>query len=245
MKKLRNYGMTDIGLVRAENQDSFYIDPEKGVFIVSDGMGGQAAGSVASQIVTSLLPRLIGNFDFEAASDQDAMTHLREHVRELSKSMRKESEKNPVLTGMGATLVAAVVREAAEDLIIANLGDSRAYLVRNKKLIRITKDHSVAQLLVDLGQLSNSAAERHPSRNQLFRFMGMPMDPTPDLFCVKTLPGDIFMLCSDGLTGMITEHQILKKLLKRESFLKISRNLIDAAKEAGGEDNVTAVIFKI
>lgn len=244
MKKLRNYGMTDIGLVRTENQDSFFIDAEKGIFIVSDGMGGQAAGSVASQIVTSLLPRMLGEIDF-SSPDEKAMAHLREQVRELSKSMRKESEKNPLLTGMGATVVASVVRESAEDLILASLGDSRAYLMRNKKLIRITKDHSVAQLLVDLGQLSSDAAERHPSRNQLFRFMGMPLEPTPDIFCVKTLPGDVFLLCSDGLTGMLTEHQILKKLLKRESFLKIARNLIEQAKEAGGEDNITVVIFKI
>jgi len=244
MKKLRNYGMTDIGLVRSENQDSFFIDAEKGIFIVSDGMGGQAAGSVASQIVTSLLPRMLGEIDF-SSPDEEAMAHLREQVRELSKSMRKESEKNPLLTGMGATVVASVVRESAGDLILASLGDSRAYLMRNKKLIRITKDHSVAQLLVDLGQLSSDAAERHQSRNQLFRFMGMPLDPTPDIFCVKTLPGDVFLLCSDGLTGMLTEHQILKKLLKRESFLKIARNLIEHAKEAGGEDNITVVIFKI
>lgn len=244
MKKLRNYGMTDIGLVRTENQDSFFIDAEKGIFIVSDGMGGQAAGSVASQIVTSLLPRMLGEIDF-SSPDEKAMAHLREQVRELSKSMRKESEKNPLLTGMGATVVASVVRESAEDLILASLGDSRAYLMRNKKLIRITKDHSVAQLLVDLGQLSSDAAERHPSRNQLFRFMGMPLEPTPDIFCVKTLPGDVFLLCSDGLTGMLTEYQILKKLLKRESFLKIARNLIEQAKEAGGEDNITVVIFKI
>jgi protein phosphatase len=232
-------------LVRTENQDSFYIDPEKGLFIVSDGMGGQAAGSVASQIVTSLLPRTLGNIDFDTEPDKNAMDILREQVRELSKSMRKESEKNPLLTGMGATVVAAVVRESYEDLILASLGDSRAYLLRNKKLLRITKDHSVAQLLVDLEQLSSAAAERHPSRNQLFRFMGMPLDATPDIFCVKTLPGDVFLLCSDGLTGMLTEHQILKKLLKRESFLKISRNLIEHAKEAGGDDNITVVLFKI
>ena len=205
---IRSAGLSDKGLVRDANEDAFSIDEGTGLFIVSDGMGGHRAGATASRIVVSVLPdilrqRLAQSSDPHAGNLKVA---IRAAIVDLCRMVRQQTEGQLTMRGMGATIVLAFFLRQA--VYLANMGDSRGYCLRRRKLRQLTVDHSLAALLVRQREISFEEAREHPERTTLTRYVGMPSDVDPD---VRTFPlrhGDRILLCSDGLTGALEDGAI-------------------------------------
>ncbi len=244
MLRVAAAGRTDRGRVRKQNEDRWRVDPELGLYLVADGIGGRFAGALAAQKVVDRLPALVqASFaDVEVPSAR-ATERLSEALTELSDQVRQESEGQPGLEGMGATVVLALVRQAWS--LIAHLGDSRAYLLRAGHLEQLTKDHTILQLLLEIGEISPQEAPHHPARGQVTRYVGMPGEVLPDVQTVELFPGDRLLLCSDGLTGMVDEVGILTILQQKRVPGTLCRQLVGAANAAGGSDNITAVVVSV
>jgi PPM family protein phosphatase len=240
---IRYAGLSDQGLVRENNEDNWSADDAQGLFIVSDGVGGQLAGEVASQIVVEALPvllreRLAGIGDL---SDVRAGELIIGALREFSNRVRSEAKGEAGIEGLGATVVLALIRDAFA--LIAHMGDSRAYLLRAGELRQLTNDHSIVQLLIEAGEIAPKQAHTHPSRGRLTRSVGMDGEPLPEAQCVALKPGDRLMLCSDGLTGMLS-HETIRAILDGGLEPETAcQRLIDKANAAGGRDNITTVVI--
>lgn len=208
-------------------------------------MGGQFAGEVASRVVVEVLPVELRKSVGEVPDLADPATSagVVQAVVRLSRNLRTESEREPGLSGMGATLVLALVRGSRA--LVVHLGDSRVYLWRAGALQRLTKDHTLVQLLLDGGVLDQSEAAVHPARNQLSRFVGMPSEPLPEARLIDLLPSDRLLLCTDGLTGLLTDEQLQATLSAEVEPERACQRLIEAANAAGGTDNVTAVVVAV
>ncbi|MGH4010995.1 MAG: Stp1/IreP family PP2C-type Ser/Thr phosphatase [Pseudonocardiaceae bacterium] len=242
MTALRWAGLSDRGRVRERNEDRWSVDVDLGLFVVSDGMGGRPAGEVASEVVVATLPTLVATH-LGATPDPaapDATQQLRTALAELSVGLREGSQDTPRLAGMGATAVVALVRQATA--LIAHVGDSRAYLWREGSLDRLTRDHSLAQELVDAGAITGEQAADHPARGQLTRHIGMLGEVSPDVRRITLYPADRLLLCSDGLTGMVDDARIRMILDGCPDPDRACRALIEAANEAGGTDNITVLV---
>jgi protein phosphatase len=235
-------GLSDKGHVRKRNEDSWTVDYEYGLYIVSDGMGGHAAGDMASKTVVDMLPvllrRNIGNArNLQSPQAAEGLTlafaELNEQVRSLSKSKAG-------MSGMGATVVLALFK--GDSVLIAHMGDSRAYLLRDGSFAQMTVDHSVVQVLIDSGEITAAQAAKHPARGKITRCIGMSGEVIPDIKVTKIFPGDKFLLCSDGLTGMVDDDAILRILSKPGELQSACEELVLTANEAGGIDNITVVL---
>jgi protein phosphatase len=238
----RHAGLSDIGHVRADNQDRWAADPALGLYVVADGMGGAAAGALAAQVVVETLPpllrqRLHGVADLGAPVAADCLAGA---LAELSERVRAGSHGRPDLDGMGSTVVLALVR--GTEALVAHLGDSRAYLLRDGRLELLTRDHSLAQLLVDCGEIAPEDAGLHPGRAQLTRYVGMPGEALPEVTSLSLRPGDRLLLCSDGLTTMLDDNLIRTILASRAGPDETCRRLVASANAAGGRDNITALV---
>jgi serine/threonine protein phosphatase PrpC len=229
--------------MRERNEDRWSADGDLGLFSVSDGMGGRPAGEVASEVIVSTLPDLVTTH-FGAAPDlaaPDATQRLRTVLIELSTGLREGSQDMPQLAGMGATAVVALVNQATA--LIAHVGDSRAYLWREHKLDRLTRDHSLAQALADAGAITEQQAAGHPGRGQLTRHIGMAGEVWPDTCRIILRPADRLLLCSDGLTSMLDDARIREILNGCPDPDHACRTLIEAANDAGGTDNITVLVI--
>jgi len=237
--------MTDCGRDRNANQDAYFADADRGFFIVSDGMGGEQAGALASEVVVKVLPQMLRQRtgSWHKLPETEAREKMRVVLSDLSELVRQRTEGQPGLDGMGATAVLALVR--GRRALVAHMGDSRAYLFRKGRLERLTKDHSVVQLLVDSGDLSPEEAHAHPARGQLTRFVGMKGEPLPEVRDVRLEPGDRLLLCTDGLTNMVADEQLGLVLAGRRSLQRACKVLMTAANSAGGKDNITAVLVGV
>ena len=227
---------TDVGRMRKNNEDS-YLSSQP-VAAVADGMGGHSAGEVASAIAIEELAALGGRGPWEnetAATDdlKQAILRANRRIREMAASDRK-------LNGMGTTLVALL--EDGDMVHVANVGDSRGYLLRQGELSQVTVDHSLVQELVDDGRLSPEDAERHPQRSVITRALGIDPEVEFDLFTYKLQVGDRLLLCSDGLSDVVVPAQIRKVLLRVPSAQRAARELIGVANEQGGPDNITVIV---
>jgi serine/threonine protein phosphatase PrpC len=227
---------TDVGRMRKNNEDS-YLSSQP-VAAVADGMGGHSAGEVASAIAIEELAALGGRGPWEnetAATDdlKQAILRANRRIREMAASDRK-------LNGMGTTLVALL--EDGDMVHVANVGDSRGYLLRQGELSQVTVDHSLVQELVDDGRLSPEDAERHPQRSVITRALGIDPEVEFDLFTYKLQVGDRLLLCSDGLSDVVEPAQIRKVLLRIPSAQRAARELIGVANEQGGPDNITVIV---
>lgn len=243
MNTLRYAGQTDRGLVRQRNEDNWLVWLEKGLFIVSDGMGGHAGGQVASTIVVQTLSRLLeqrlGDVgDWAAPAVAQTLTAA---LVDLSNRVRDESRQQPGLVGMGATVVVVLIREA--QALLAHLGDSRAYRWRDGHLEQLTVDHSIVQLLIDTGEITREEATVHPARGQVTRYVGMEGEALPETRLLVLSPGDRLLLCSDGLTDMVADGELVTQLQAHPEPHAACRALIDAAKTAGGRDNITVLVI--
>jgi len=243
--KTEHAGLSDRGLVRENNEDNWSADAELGLYIVSDGVGGQFAGELASKIVVETLPPLLRTrmADITDLADGEAEKRLKHVLSELSEEVYRDTHGEPGLEGMGATVVLAMV--LGSKALLGHMGDSRAYLLRDGRLEQLTKDHSIVQLLIDTGEITPEEAATHPSRGRVTRSVGMEGEPLPEANVVDLLPGDRLMLCTDGLTGMLSDQEI-RGILQSESESPVAcRQLIDAANDAGGKDNTTALVLDI
>lgn len=222
---------TDVGKVRDHNEDGYLVDDGLGLVAVADGMGGHAGGEVAS---ATAIEALHASFA-EHGGLRDAMLAANDAV--LDRAAGDES-----LRGMGTTLTAGVLGEDGT-LLIGHVGDSRAYLLRDGALSRITTDHSLVQELVATGELTEEQAERDPRRSMITRVIGLDSDLNVDLHPVILVPGDRVMICSDGLTNMVSESELTDLLTKESDPTTAAQRLVDAANAAGGVDNITVLVL--
>ena len=228
--------LSDCGSVRPSNEDSFGISAEHGVYVVCDGMGGAAAGEIASSMAVSDMLRRLGNRD-KAVPLGEA---IEEAVRFANEAIHSRADENPNLHGMGTTLVGLVTE--GRRVLVFNVGDSRCYLLHKGKLTQISQDHSLVEEQVRMGRITPDEALHSPLRNVITRALGTQPEVEPDLFELKAEADDIFLLCSDGLTGEVPDAQIEALLDADLPLTELCANLVKAANLAGGHDNVTCVL---
>jgi serine/threonine protein phosphatase PrpC len=242
--KLEAAACSHTGSVRTTNEDSYGYCLEAGAFVVCDGMGGAAAGEIASRLaVDTLIERMC-----KAERDAHTQSVLEDAIAAANRLVYVRSEKDTALHGMGTTLVAAVV--VGPRAVIAHVGDSRCYLFRGGRLIRQTNDHSLVDEQVRLGQLTQDQAERSPLRNVITRAIGTQKTVAPETSEIDLEPGDLLLLCSDGLTRELPDERItgiLNEMLNEmpgghEDVEAISERLVEAANAAGGRDNITCIV---
>jgi len=226
---------TDTGKKRRRNEDEYVVEPP--LFAIADGMGGAQAGELASSLAAGALR------DDEGAAGSGER-RVSELIQEANRRVYQRSSQDAAASGMGTTMTVALVGDAA--VAFGHVGDSRAYLIRDGKLEQLTEDHSLVAELVRSGKLSPEEAGTHPQRSVITRALGTDPDVDPDTFSIETAPGDLFMLCSDGLTSMVEDEDILQTVEKHRADLQTAvKALIRAANKGGGEDNITVVFFEI
>jgi PPM family protein phosphatase len=231
------------GRVRERNEDSVSVDRERGVIVVADGLGGHAAGDVASRLVTTtLVPLLRTRLGSGAWAPEAAADALAWAVRALSAEIVRGATEVLGLDGMGATVVAAVLFD--EEAVIGHLGDSRAYLWRSDALTPLTRDHSLLRLLSDAGQGSDarSVSDLRESPSVITRYVGMPGEPLPEIARCRTRAGDRLLLCTDGCTAELDDGRLRTLLGMVGSPDELCRRLVEAALASGGSDNVTVAV---
>jgi PPM family protein phosphatase len=238
MLKLEASGRTDVGQVRASNEDAFGYCVEDGVFALCDGMGGAAAGEVASRIaVDTLIERLCA-----ARSQENRRKVLEEAIADANQRVHSRAEHDATLRGMGTTLVALAI--GGDRALIGHVGDSRCYLFRKGKLIRKTLDHSLVDEQVRLGQLTQDEAEHSPLRNVITRAIGTQVSVSADIAGLDLKQDDILLLCSDGLTRELPDNHIAALLTEEGTLDEKCSRLVEAAKAAGGHDNITSILVR-
>jgi protein phosphatase len=238
--KLRSHGLTDVGKIRESNEDQFLVDDAIGLYAVADGMGGHAAGEVASEIaVRSVAEWLRGSP--RAETEDEARRRLEEALSEANRKICESTAAHDERRGMGTTMVALLA--LPDRAVIAHVGDSRAYLLREGRLRLLTSDHSWVNEQVRMGILSEQDAQRHPMRNVVTRALGSRGEVRVDITQEPIRPGDAFLLCSDGLNVMLEDEEIREALAREASDPEAAcRALVDAANGSGGEDNTTVVV---
>ena len=246
-------GLSDVGQQREHNEDSFCILPEYDLFIVADGMGGHRAGDVASKMAT----HTIASF-FQATSKEDATWpfHFDPHlsveenrlitgIKVANKRIFEASTRYREVHGMGTTVVGALFARERNKMYVAHVGDSRAYRVRDGEITQLTRDHSLLNdYLLVMPDMTQEQKDELP-KNVITRALGMQDSVVVDLVPEQPNGGDVYVLCSDGLSGMITDEQIRDEVLAHDELDKSAQALIDRANGNGGEDNVTVVLLRV
>jgi PPM family protein phosphatase len=234
--RLRFGASTDVGRMRTNNEDSYLS--ETPVAAVADGMGGHRAGEVASAIAMEELAALRGKGPWP--NERAATDDLKRAIVRANRRIREAAAGDRELNGMGTTLVAML--EDGDSVHLANVGDSRAYLLREGELTQVTVDHTLVQELIDEGKLTPEDAERHPQRSMITRALGVDHEVEIDLFTYKLQPGDRLLLCTDGLSGVLEPTQIRNVLLRVRDSQKAADRLVAMANEGGGPDNITVIV---
>jgi protein phosphatase len=224
---------TDTGRQRHANEDSYYA--RSPVYVVADGMGGAQAGEVASRIAADVFDEELG--------DGNPEEQLERLAREANRRIFQLASSDSSRSGMGTTLTGAFI--SSDEVSIVHVGDSRAYLYRDGELRQLTRDHSLVEELRRQGQLTSEEAEEHPQRSIITRALGPEPDVEPDIHTHQARSGDVFLLCSDGLTSMIREEQVREILSESDSLRTAVERLVDEANRAGGRDNITVVCFRL
>ena len=232
---------TDVGLIRSGNEDNYLMVPERGIFIVADGMGGHAAGEVASEMAVRIVAQDLGSF--RGLTPDDAASRMIQAIRDANAAIYERTLSEHDKRGMGTTCTVLVLH--ANRYLLGQVGDSRGYLMREGVFHQLTKDHSYVQEQVDAGYLTPEQARTHPYSNVITRCVGASGDVTPDLFSGVVRAGDVFLLASDGLTGML-EDDVLAAIVKSEGTPErwVDR-LVGEANRRGGLDNITVVIVRV
>jgi protein phosphatase len=240
---MKSFYITDAGRVRSHNEDSVTIvknQSSEHLMIVADGMGGHRAGEVASSMVVTHIGERFKKLS-SIGSKQDAVNWLRENVKEINSKIIKYSEENPEASGLGTTCVMALLTK--EFLMFVNIGDSSGFVIKNGKLKKVTKDHTLVNFLVETGDLSPEQAKNHPKKNVLMRALGASDQCELDIFDVET-DVDGVLLCSDGLTNMLSVEQVEKVL--DETDIEVDEKLIKLIKKCnvrGGLDNISIALL--
>jgi PPM family protein phosphatase len=234
--KLRDTaGRTDPGRRRRRNEDAYVVAPP--LFAVADGMGGAQAGEVAARLATAAFR------EYHAADDLAGQERLTAIIQEANRRIYERARVDSEVSGMGTTVTAALIEEGR--IVIGHVGDSRAYRLRSGRLEQLTDDHSLVADLVRGGRISPEEAEMHPQRSVITRALGTDPEVDVDSLAMDAESGDLYLICSDGLTTMITDEEILSILERAKSLESAGKDLVKAANRRGGEDNVTVVLFTV
>jgi PPM family protein phosphatase len=251
---VQSFGLSDVGLIRKENEDRWLVMKSSDldhVLVVADGMGGHQAGEIASTETISTIEKFYsgknsnettwGNHENDSPN-LFSKPYLEQTVKKANSRVYHLSQENVMHKGMGTTLTLAIIRN--ERMLIGQVGDSRAYLIRRKKLNRLTKDHSVVQREVDLGILTPEEALKDPRKNIITKAIGIMPELEPDIYEYQLSPNDRLMICSDGLYDLVSEKEILNACMMPTLEIGV-RKLIDLAKQYGGKDNITVIMAEI
>ena len=236
---------TDIGMKRSENQDRVYtqfLGENVSVAIVCDGMGGASSGGVASQLaIDSIVKRVKENFR-DGMSENSIRNMMLTSVHYANTVVYENSKADIEKNGMGTTVVAATLD--GDTLCVANVGDSRLYIVGNREIRQITRDHSLVEEMVRMGGLKREQAKNHPEKNIITRAIGAEDEVDIDFFSVVLKPGDIVLMCTDGLTNMIEDEEIRMILHGQRDLVEKAESLVNAANNNGGKDNIAVVLIE-
>jgi PPM family protein phosphatase len=231
----RSTALSHAGRKRRHNEDSYVVQPP--LFAVADGMGGAKAGEIASSLAAAALQESDGN----GATGEERVAAL---IEEANRRVFRRASEDTEASGMGTTMTVALVE--GDRIAIGHVGDSRAYLIRDGRLEQLTDDHSLVAELVRSGKLTPEEAETHPQRSVITRAVGTEPDVDVDTFSIEGEPGDVYLICSDGLTDMVAEETILEAVERNRVDLKAAaKELVNAANRGGGEDNITVVFFEL
>ncbi len=239
--KFNVWTQTDVGLKRESNQDAFLVNHDLGLYIVADGMGGHKGGEIASVLAVETVQNVV-----KKSFDENKNTPMKELMvhayNEASSVIFSESEDNSSVRGMGTTMVMAFVKK--NEIYIGNVGDSRAYLIREEGLWQLTEDHSLINEQIRAGLLAPEDTESVIDKNIITRSVGFELDVDCDVIVRKLQKGDNILLCSDGLTGMVTDRRIAE-IFKSSKPSEVVSCLIDEAKKQGGHDNITVLLLSL
>ncbi|MCL2201340.1 MAG: Stp1/IreP family PP2C-type Ser/Thr phosphatase [Oscillospiraceae bacterium] len=241
------FGLTNTGKVRRQNQDVFKIlfdeTRDIAVLVVCDGMGGARAGNVASSVAAETFMHHMGKYVEESIGSQSDMAKkMAGAVVAANKAVYDKSNEHEEFRGMGTTLTAAISTPSGE--VVVNVGDSRLYYVTSHGITQVTRDHSVVEDMITRGDLTRTEARRHPNRNLITRALGTNRSEEPDVFLLKLEEKDYLLLCSDGLSNLVLDSEILFELQHASSVKDCCEKLVEMALERGAPDNVTAVIYR-
>ncbi len=241
MLKISSFGKSDIGLRRSNNEDAFLVNMELGINVLADGMGGPAAGEIASDIFTKTALEIFMKNRVE--TEPECRDIIQDAYRIANKRILDHAEAHPKHKGMGCT--AELLFFFDHIFLIGHVGDSRTYLYRNGQLKQLTKDHSLVQQQLDQGLISHDQVRTHKYRNVLLRAVGTSEVLAVDILKGKVAPGDLFLLCSDGLSALVEDDAIGNALASGADIDETAETLIQMAKTAGGHDNITVILSKV
>jgi PPM family protein phosphatase len=247
-KKISHWAKTDVGLKREANEDSYLADSNMGLYLVADGMGGHAGGDTASRMAVEIIKQHVAD-SRNSKKTETATANEREDpailemldlaIKDASARIFAESASNPALEGMGTTVTLLLTHGGLA--YVAHVGDSRLYMMRDKELIQVTEDHSLVNEQIKAGFITEEEAAHSRFRNIITRSVGFESQVSADTFSLKMQPNDLFLLCSDGLNGMVDDERI-GKTIRRGKLSSIPVRLVSAANEMGGEDNITVIL---
>ena len=234
--------VSDRGRKRTSNEDAFGYSVEHGVYVVCDGMGGAAAGEIASSLAVGEVMRLLSSRAEDGTQAATLPAMAEQAVCAANEAVFSRAQSDDKLSGMGTTLVVLVTEESR--VWVLNVGDSRCYRLRNQCLEQLTMDHSLVEELVRLGRMTPDEALNSPLRNVITRALGTQSSTTPDVYEVEAEPGDLYLICSDGLPREISDETIKSILTMDLSLEELCSNLVNAATKAGGNDNITCLLVR-
>lgn len=239
---MKTFSMTDVGRRREMNQDYMFtsetaVGKLPNLFIVADGMGGHKAGEYASRFTVDTMVDIIKN-----ANAKEPVAAIGQAIKEANRLLLKEAKTDESKAGMGTTVVAAVLMD--KTLYAANVGDSRLYVLNQDTITQITRDHSLVEEMVRLGEMDKADAKDHPDKNIITRAVGVAPELEIDFFETEINDGDIILLCTDGLTNMIEDEDIRRIILSQRDIVERTEKLIETANQNGGRDNITVVLLE-
>ena len=239
---MKTFSMTDVGIRRESNQDYMYTSETAvgnlpNLFLLADGMGGHAAGDYASRFTVEKVAELVGKSTFT-----EPVAILKQAISEANALLLAEADKDVSRQGMGTTLVTATIID--DRMYVSNVGDSRLYLVSDDKMIQVTRDHSLVEEMVRLGEMDKEDAKVHPDKNIITRAVGVLPEVSADFFEVELEPGDMILMCSDGLTNMVRDEEIRQIILGQRDIVEKAEKLGKTANKNGGRDNITVVLIE-
>jgi serine/threonine protein phosphatase PrpC len=240
----RAAGATDVGRVRPRNEDALMVDEARGIFLVADGMGGHAAGEIASGLAAEVVGGALADGMDRALDADDLADAMVDAIRAADRAILAHSAADRSTEGMGTTVTACVLCPDGS-YRLGHVGDSRAYLMRGGRLAQVTRDHTWVQREVDAGRLTPAGARRHHLSHILTRALGVEPAEPPDLMAGALLPGDLLLLATDGLTGFVTDRRLAAILAEPAPLEERVARMIRAANRRGGRDNITAVLVEI
>jgi PPM family protein phosphatase len=234
---------SDRGKLRKENQDAFFVMPKEGIFLVSDGVGGHSFGELASRLTMTYIAGFIKENPIpDEASDEDLKDYFLSLARMANEHVHKEA-LDRATNGMATTLIMLYIRRDAA--YVMNIGDSRAYLVRDANIMQITEDHTYVNDLVKEGVITQKEAKSHPDKNMITRAIGAEPTVKPDFYKFDIYARDVLLLCTDGLYNEVSEHAICKVLARQKNMREACTRLVDMANNNGGGDNITVVAVRV